>query len=419
MPRSAKNQVKLTQRYAEKTVFESGKEAFVYDNELPGFALRVQASGRRVWMYRDGNKKITIALINEINEAAARARVIDLRQAKRVGRDLHEEEQARITAQKKAEAGKLLTAGYCFEKFISSPKAFEGRTEAYRSRSLRLLRDYVLTHASEMEKPLSEIAYTQMMRFVQSVPEKNWASRQKLINAIQQTYKFFRHDLDEIVPAYGHLATPSFDELHPVSRRREDKLTIEQLKIVYAAAEDMAEQNIWHSAFFKFLILSARRTGTIRAMRWENLILRPNDEKPPHWRIPAEFNRKGRGAGTGRVQELPLTPRMIALLEEIPNAGPYVFGGGLIRVATGSKTINKIREASGIQTDQDGNPWTLHGIRRSMASSRLGATQKQIVDLVQGRRPNQGADANYFQGEYLEEQMELLVKWDKMLFPTY
>ena len=107
---------------------------------------------------------------------------------------------------------------------------------------------------------------------------------------------------------------------------------------------------------------------------------------------------------------------MIALLEEIPNAGPYVFGGGLIRVATGSKTINKIREASGIQTDQDGNPWTLHGIRRSMASSRLGATQKQIVDLVQGRRPNQGADANYFQGEYLEEQMELLVKWDKMLF---
>ena len=114
MSRSAKNQIKLTQRYAEKTVFESGKEAFVYDSELPGFALRVQASGRRVWMYRDGNKKITIAPINEINEAAARARVIDLRQAKRVGRDLHEEEQARITAQKKAEAGKLLTAGYCF-----------------------------------------------------------------------------------------------------------------------------------------------------------------------------------------------------------------------------------------------------------------------------------------------------------------
>ena len=102
----------------KRQFFESGKEAFVYDSELPGFALRVQPSGRRVLdVIEMAIRKITIAPINEINEAAARARAIDLRQAKRVGRDLHEEEQARITAQKKAEAVKLLTAGYCFEKF--------------------------------------------------------------------------------------------------------------------------------------------------------------------------------------------------------------------------------------------------------------------------------------------------------------
>ena len=47
MPNPAKNRAKLTQRLADSQAFPEGVETFIYDKELTGFALRVQANGKR------------------------------------------------------------------------------------------------------------------------------------------------------------------------------------------------------------------------------------------------------------------------------------------------------------------------------------------------------------------------------------
>lgn len=417
MPFKAKQTRKLTQRFAETSKFEAGVDQMIYDTEVSGFALRVLPSGHRAWMLRDHNSKFSLGSITELNEHDARIKAIEIKQGFRSGRDPIREAKDAAAAIRSTKARATITAGYAFQKFVDWPDAYRGCTDDYRQSQIKILREHVLTHSKIMHLPLPDIGYTEIQTFVASVPKNQWASTNKLLNAIAQAYKFFRKDLDEIVPAFGHLATPSFEDLRAGTREKYDRLQPEQLRAVYDAAERMAEQNVWHSGFFRMAILSARRTGTIRAMRWDDLILNPNDG-PAYWRIPAKFNKKGRGGGNGRPQSLPLTPRMITIINEMPRQGEYVFGGDKIAVAQGSKVLKKIRDWSGIETDRDGNVWTLHGIRRSMASSRLGAEHKFLVDFIAGRRPNSASDPNYFQGDYLEEQLKVLLLWDAIIFPS-
>lgn len=416
MPFKAKQTRKLTQRFAESSKFEAGVDHMIYDTEVSGFALRVLPSGRRAWMLRDHNSKFSLGPIAELNERDARTRAIEIKQGLRSGLDPIREAKAAAAALRSAKARETITAGYAFQKFIDWPSAYSGRTEQHRASQVRLLREHVLSQSKIMALPLSEIGYTEIQRLVATVPSHQWSNTNRLLNAVAQAYKFFRKDLDEIVPALGHLQTPSFEDLRARTREKHDQLRPDQLRVVYEAAERMAVQNIYHAGFFRMVILSARRTGTIRAMRWDDLTIKPN-AGPAYWRIPAEFNKKGRGGGDGRPQSLPLTPRMVALISEMPRQGDYVFGGDRIRVAAGGITNQKIRAWSGIENDQDGNPWTLHGIRRSMASSRLGAEHKFLVDFIAGRRPNSASDPNYFQGDYLEEQLKVLLLWDAIIFP--
>jgi integrase len=416
VPNPASNRAKLTQRYAETHRFPKGVEAYVFDTELPGFALRHYPSGKRGWMYRDGSKKHALGLITEINEKKARERVIDLRAAKRVNRDLITEERDAAAARKREEAVTRLTAGYCFEKFVNDPKAMPRSGSGHRKDSLTYIERYVLSHDAEMALPLSDISYRHIAKFVASVPEESWGIQDKLLGAISSAYSYFRGDFDDIGEVYEHLPTPPMDGLKPQRKRRTDRLTVEQLREVYAAAEQMSDQNIWHSAFFRMMILCLRRRGTVRAMRWDDLRLRPNDGLLPHWEVPAEFNRKGRTDG-GDPQVLPLTPRMVQLIESIPFAGEYVFGGDKIRVSDGGKPLEKLREAVGFSVDDRGKKWTLHGLRRSVASSAIGKSHEDGIELVIGHRPQRGSKPSYWQGEYPETQLEALIAWDQLLFP--
>ncbi len=115
----ARNTTRLTQRFAEKTEFPLGKEHIFHDAEIRGYALRVRKNGLRVWTYFDGASKKTLGTINELSEQSARKRVTELKLAKRVGRDLIAEERATAAKARKASEKERLTAGYCFDRYLS------------------------------------------------------------------------------------------------------------------------------------------------------------------------------------------------------------------------------------------------------------------------------------------------------------
>jgi integrase len=412
MASRSKNAVRLTQRFAETTKVPLGQETTFHDTELQGFGLRVRSNGSRAWILRQNARRIAIGPINAITEADARKRAKAIIGAKASGRDLLEEEAATKRARAVRAARDRLTVGYCFTAYIESGWPLHA-TESYRRRLNRLLAEHLLSDRVTASKPIVEFGYADVLRMMNRIPTENWGTGQKLIQAIQSAYKYFRKH-QEIIDSVGVLSTPEIGELRPSSKVADDLLRVEQWRRIYEAAESVP--NIWHSAYFRFAILSAVRTGAIRSMRWSDIVFQPNDFESAYWRVPAEHNRKGRNAGDGFVHVLPLTPRMIALLEEMPRTGEYVFGGDLIRVAKGAKTLDKLRDAAGFRYDDNGNQWRLHGVRATMASTELGIEETGAVNAVQGRGGDPAKLRNYYRGDYLHSQLRVLLKWDEYLF---
>ena len=413
MPNKARNTAYLTQAYAETQPFPEGQETVVYDSELPGFFLRVTKGGQRAWYWRHGQTKTKIGDIHTWNARDARARVIDLRQGAAVGRDILAEERAKADERKAEEAKEVLTAGYCFEAFLKS-EPYAHLSEDSAQRMPRLCRRYILSHTKHMRLPLPEINEDHIADFMELAGD-NWSARNKIPSIVGAAYKFFRKRDGEIAQSFGKLLTPDMGGLRETPRSKSNEWSREQLRDAYEAAE--ALDNIWHSGFMRLMILTCRRRTTVQQMRWEDLHLLPNDG-PPYWRIPKEFNKKGRGGlKAAKPQSLPLTPRMLAVLDEMPRLGPYVFGGDRPRVASGSGPLKKIRAISGHRYDQDGNLLDFHSLRRSMGTA-LGAKSDRMVDYVQGRRETSLVRKSYFTSEYLDEQLELLMDWEAYLFPN-
>ena len=416
MPNPAKNRAKLTQRLADSQAFPEGVETFIYDKELTGFALRVQANGKRKWMYRSGSTKHSLGDITEINEKDARLMVATYRAQKRNGVDAVAEKREKARARKLGEGRSKLTAGYCFHKFMGDEAGFWPRaTEGHRRDMRRALTSYVLPHERIMQKPINDIDYIELVQFVKSVPDSNGSARNKLIAAVQGAFKYFRKDL-EILEAFGRLPTPDTEELRAMPNVKEGKWSLAQLGAAYSAAERMANERLYCSIFFRFLILCPRRVETVRLMEWDHLNLEP-DDGPAYWRIPAEFNKKGRdGAARAKPQNIALTATMIDLLRQVPRSGKYVFGDDTPRISQPGRLAGMLRDASDCHIDEDGNTLDLHAIRKTMASSELAAQNYFIIEVIQGRtQQNKGTDRNYYQGDYLPQQLEVLQAWEDLI----
>ncbi len=418
MPNPAKNRAKLTQRLADSQAFPEGVETFIYDKELTGFALRVQANGKRKWIYRSGSTKHTLGDITEINEKDARLMVAIYRAKKRDGVDAVAEKREKARARKLDEGASKLTAGYCFRQFMDDEAGFWPRaTESHRKDMRRMLTNYVLVHEPVMKKPINMIDYIAMAQFVNSVPESNGSARNKLIAAVQGAFKYFRKNM-EILEIFGRLPTPDSEELRALPNVKEGKWSLAQLRTAYAAAARMANERLYHSLFFRFLILCPRRVETVRLMEWDHLNFEP-DDGPAYWRIPAEFNKKGRdGAARAKPQNIALKASMIDLLRQVPRSGKYVFGGERPRITQPGRLAGMLRNAADCHADEDGNVLDIHAIRKTMVSSSLAAQNYFIIEVIQGRtQQNKGTDRNYYQGDYLFEQLEVLQAWEKLILP--
>ena len=83
--------MKLTQKTITTLALPEGKtEAIVFDEDLPGFGLRLRGGGSRTWIfqYKIGNqhRRITLGSLAALTPARARETAADLHAAVRLGR---------------------------------------------------------------------------------------------------------------------------------------------------------------------------------------------------------------------------------------------------------------------------------------------------------------------------------------------
>src|SRR5262249_27934307 len=116
----------------------------------------------------------------------------------------------------------------------------------------------------------------------------------------------------------------------------------------------------------------------------------------------------------GRAHELPLTAAMIALLQSMPQAGPYVFGG---QHQMGNFDRLKRRLDALMEQEMPGlKPWVLHDIRRAVRTG-LGAIPsipQDIRELVIAHIPAPLV-ATYDLHDYRTEKRRALELWGRRL----
>jgi integrase len=143
------------------------------------------------------------------------------------------------------------------------------------------------------------------------------------------------------------------------------------------------------------LILTGARRDMIGSMRWEDV----NGETIA---FPGERMKNG------EAFELPLTPRIRAVLDSIPRivGCPFVFGH---RLTHWSKSKPKIDKATGVKD------WQLRDIRRTVSTGmqRLGIAP-DVIDAVQAHTMT-GIKRVYQRHHYRAEKLRALEVWGEFV----
>ena len=300
MPRQGP--VKLTKRTVDALSVESG-DTVVWDRDLPGFGIRVYASGRKVWCIQTrgpagGPKRFALDRYGEMAPDEARreaAAVID-----RIKRGLDPEPP---------EPAPEPTVAELAERYMEAHVRVNcrpGTVEAFE----RLVRLYVVPELGDL--PLSEVDRPHVLALHHKLRDKPYQANQ----AVTVLARMFR-----LAEAWG-MTPPRRNPCRSVRRYRENRrerfLTpAEYRRLGDVLDEAEADGSAFPSAIaaIRLLLLTGCRRNEIVTLRWDDVD-----------RTAGELHIRDGKTGHRRV---PLTPAVGAVLERIPRieGNPWVITG--------------------------------------------------------------------------------------------
>jgi integrase len=388
--------VKLTQAKIEGIELPSGKsEAIVFDDDLPGFGLRLREGGSKNWIvqYALGAKqrRMTLGSIKLLDAAKARKTARDLLARVQLGQDPAAERRQAIAKASDAPLGTVV------DRFLTRQ---QGRL---RPSSYSATKRYL----KELWKPLHALHLTNISRADVAARLAGIAGENGPIAADRARAAFsafftwaIREGLCDINPVVG---TNKAAELK--SRKR--VLTDEELKIIWQAAPESD-----YGSIVRLLILTGQRREEIGGLRWPEV-----DTAKRLIRLPGDRTKNHLD------HDVPLTKAALAILNAQPvrDGRDFVFGDGPRSnaqdsdhaPARGFQGWSKSKDAldektKGIQA------WRLHDIRRTMATSMgdLGVHPhiiEAVLNHVSGHKA--GVAGIYNRATYAAEKAAALTLW--------
>ena len=148
---------------------------------------------------------------------------------------------------------------------------------------------------------------------------------------------------------------------------------------------------------FEFLVLTAGRSGEVRAARWEEI-----DRDTAIWTIPAVRMK------AGREHRVPLSARALAVLEQ---AGELAGSGGLVfQSATGRMLSQSGMPKLLHQLDIDAVP---HGFRSSFRDWGAECTDvpREVCELALAHVNRDRVEAAYRRSDPFEKRSGLMADW--------
>jgi integrase len=315
----------------------SKTEAIFFDDDIPGFGLRLREGGSRsfVFQYKLGAKHRRMALgkATALNLAEIRKLAMQHYASVRRGED---------PAADKADAVRQVSETFKFyvDQYLDALR------QRLRPRSFKEIERHLTKHA----KPLHQMQLAKITRrdvAALHVAITNGAGA-RTANLVRSSVSAFftwsmQRGLAESNPVIG---TEKNEE-----KSRDRVLTPAELHLIWNALDD--DQ---HGACIKLLALTGQRLNEIGSLRWSEI----HDDEII---LPPERTKNGRD------HVVPLSEAAAAIIAQQSKADDLIFGHGERGFSNWSNC--KIRLDERIAEANDGRPiahWTPHDLRRSFAT---------------------------------------------------
>ena len=333
--------MKLTAATVRSAGIPPGKiEAIFFDDEVPGFGLRIREAGSRsfVFQYKLGAKQRRMALgtATALNFGATRKTAEQLYARVKLGQD---------PASDKAEA--RASAAQTFKAAVADFLAAKRTT--LRERTYPDLERHLLKHAKPLhELQLSKITRRDIAPVFASVTKNSGAVTANRARTSLST--FFSWALEQ---GMGAETNPVVGTSRNKEQSRERVLTPAELRLIWA---NLGDDDF--AAIVRLLALTGQRAGEIAGLRWpeihDAMILLPAERSKNH-----------------RPHVVPLSDQASAIIDaqRQQEGRDLIFGRGAKPFSGWSNCKERLDER--IKKSNNGKDiphWTLHDLRRTFAT---------------------------------------------------
>jgi integrase len=361
---------------------EGQAEAMMFDDDMPGLALRLRASGSRTWVYQykvgRQNRRVTLGDAGVVSLAKARKTAADLHARVRLGGDpAGEKAEDRIRAADTMAAA--LAAYIPYQKARLKPL------------SLVQMERHLLKHCRSLHAmQLAKIDRRTVAARVTAIATNSGPIEANRVRSSLAAFFAWciREGLTEMNPAAGTTRRPE--------RSRDRVLSDVELRAVWTATAG----NTDYHAIVRLLMLTGQRLSEISALRWSeidgNRILLP----------PVRTKN-------GRAHTVPLTPAARTIIDSRPHRDgrDFVFGREQNRPFTGWSVRKAALDA---RIGDAVTPWTHHDLRRTTAThmAEIGIAPhviEAVLNHVSGHK--RGIAGIYNRASYETQKQHALNAW--------
>ena len=384
--------MRLTKGNLAKLVLPAGKsEVIAFDDDMPGFGMRIRAGGKRTWIaqYRLGTKqrRITLGTPETVDAEEARRRAKEALAKVSLGGDPQSDKHA-------ARASAALTLGAIVPNYLAH--AARHQSANYHADVKR----YLEVHWAPLaEMPLGKIDRARVSRHLGDLTKARGAhSADRARAALSSLFGW------AIGEGLAH-ANPTADTNRPVQPEARDRvLSDAELTLVWRCSGSGD-----FGPIVRLLILTACRREEVAAMAWSEL-------QGDLWSIP------GARTKNGLPLDLALPSLALNVLQAVHarEGRDLVFGSrtGPFSGWSKAKAELDVRMLVALKAERGSKavlvPWRLHDLRRT-AATRMGdlGVQPHVVEAVlnhiSGTRA--GVAGIYNRAAYAAEKQAALALW--------
>jgi integrase len=400
--------VKLTQQKTKQLLARPvpASDEDYWDILMPGWGLRLRRKGARSYVVggRFGNGAYRRLELGDADRMAfddAKAKARQWLELAANGKDPRIVEAADVAAKAAEDAHTVAAVANQFmAEWVIGPNPKKPR----QRRWFEVKRHIAVLVDKWAARPIGEIERDEVVKLVKAKAKTAPAEARNLLGAAKQLFGWAREQDFGLRYNVAADIKPRMVVGDKVARERAP--TIEEVRALYAAAATMPYP---FGPAFCLLILSGLRLNECVGGRWRGEI----DLKTKTWTIPAS-RMKGR-EGKTRPFEVPLTDRMIAILESLPRfaGGDYLFTttGGDKPIALGTKAKAALDAKAAIAD------WQIHDIRRALRSALASFGVKDEVAEACLAHKQPGVRGVYNRHPYFDERRDALTRWGDEIDP--